>query len=93
MRKSFAPTKKADVVLEALKGQKTINEISSEHEVHPTQVHEWKNHVLEALPSLFTDKRTKNGKTNERLIEELYQVIGRRETELAWLKKKLHLDT
>lgn len=92
MRKSFAPAKKVAVVLDALKGQKTLNEISSEHEVHPTQIHEWKTQVLEALPSLFQDKRTKDGKTKDRLIDDLYQVIGRRETELAWLKKKLHLD-
>ena len=92
MRKSFTPTKKVAVVLDALKSQKTINEISSEHEVHPTQIHEWKTQVIEAMPSLFTDKRTKDGKTEERLISELYQIIGQRETELAWLKKKLHLD-
>lgn len=92
MRKSFTPAKKVAVVIDALKGQKTINEIASEHEVHPTQIHVWKTHVLESMPSLFTDKRTKEGKTHERLIDELYQVIGQRETELAWLKKKLHLD-
>lgn len=92
MRKMFSPAKKVAVVLDALKGQKTINEISSEHEVHPTQVHEWKTQVLEAMPSLFKDKRTKEGKTNERLVNELYRVIGQREIELAWLKKKLHID-
>ena len=92
MRKKFTPAKKAAVVLEALKSQKMINEISSEHEVHPTQIHEWKTQVVEAMPSIFTDKRTKDGKTEERLIGDLYQIIGQRETELAWLKKKLHLD-
>lgn len=92
MRKTFTPAKKVAVVLDAIKGQKTLNEISCEHEVHPTQIHEWKTQVLEALPSLFQDKRTKDGKTKDRLIDDLYQVIGQRETELAWLKKKLHLD-
>jgi len=92
MRKTFTPAKKVAVVLDAMKGQKTLNEISSEHEVHPTQIHEWKTQVLEALPSIFQDKRTKDGKTKDRLIDDLYQVIGQRETELAWLKKKLHLD-
>jgi len=92
MRKTFSPAKKVAVVLDCLRSQKTINEISSEHEVHPTQIHEWKTQALEAMPSLFTDKRTKDGKTEERLINDLYQIIGQRETELAWLKKKLHLD-
>lgn len=92
MRKSFTPAKKVAVVIDAIKGQKTLNEISSDHEVHPTQIHEWKTQVLEALPSIFHDKRTKDGKPKDRLIDDLYQVIGQRETELAWLKKKLHLD-
>ena len=92
MRKKFSVAKKVVVVLDCLRSQKTINEISSEHEVHPTQVHEWKTHVLEAMPSLFTDKRTKDGKTHKRLIDELYQGMGQREAELAGRKKKLHLD-
>jgi transposase-like protein len=92
MRKTFTPAQKVAVILDCLKGQKTINEIASEYGVHPTQIHEWKTQVLEAMPSLFADKRTKDSKTKERLIDELYQIIGRRETELAWLKKKLHLD-
>jgi putative transposase len=92
MKKTFTTTQKIAVALECLKGQKTINEISSEHEVHPTQIHGWSKRVAEGLPLLFTDQRTKQGKSQDRLIAELYQVIGQRETELAWLKKKLHLD-
>lgn len=89
MRKTFSPQFKVRVVLDTLKGDKSINELASLHEVHPTQISEWKKSVLEGLPSLFTDKRTKDGKTDERKIDELHRIIGQRDVELEWLKKKL----
>lgn len=92
MRKKHTPTQKVAIALEVLKGEKTVNEIAGEYGVHPTQIHEWSKRATEGLASLFEDGRTKQGKNQDRLIAELYQVIGQRETELAWLKKKLHLD-
>ena len=89
MRKKFTPSQKAKVALEALTGTKTIAQISSLYEVHSTQVQEWKKRAQEGMLSLFTDKRAKEGKDNERLIQELYQTIGQRDVELEWLKKKL----
>lgn len=73
----------------ALTGTKTIAQISSAYEVHPSQINEWKKSVKENILSLFTDKRTKEGKTDERLTEELYKLIGQRDIEIEWLKKKL----
>ena len=92
MRKKHTPGQKVAIVLETLKGEKTINELAGEYGVHPTQIHEWSKRATEGLSTLFTDGRTNQGKSQDRLISELYQVIGERETELAWLKKKLHLD-
>ena len=40
---------------------------------------------------LFTDKRAKDGKAPERIIEELYRVIGKRDVEIEWMKKNLQL--
>ena len=59
--------------------------------MHPTQIGEWKKHVLDNLGALFSDKRTKDGKTDQRKIDELYRIIGKRETEIEWLKKNLHI--
>ena len=42
MRKKFEPAIKARVALEALKGEKTAAQISSEYGVHATQVTQWK---------------------------------------------------
>ncbi len=91
MRKVFTPQFKASVALEALRSGKTINELASVNEVHPTQIGEWKKHVLDNLVALFSDKRTKHGKTDQQKIDELYRIIGKRDTELEWLKKNLHI--
>ncbi len=82
MKKKFSAQQKTTVALTALKGEKTAHEISSLFGVHATQVNIWKKFVEEHLPTLFTDKRTKEGKTEERLIQELYQLLGQRDVEL-----------
>lgn len=90
---TYSDKQKAQVALEALKGEKTINQISAQYQVHSTQIQRWKTVVAEGLPSLFSQNDTK-GKAlaeKEKLIEELYKIIGQRETELNWLKKKLSI--
>lgn len=92
MKKQFTPQQKASVVLAAIKGDKTINQISSLYQVHPTQIRQWVKTAKSGLASLFTDKRKQAGKEQAKLIEELYKIIGQRDTELDWLKKKLQLE-
>ncbi len=89
---SYSDKQKAQVVLDALKGEKTINQISSQYQIHPTQIQRWKTIALEGLPCLFNqnDGQGKVLAEKEKLIEELYKIIGEREAELSWLKKKLN---
>jgi len=89
MKKSFSPQQKATVTLMALKGLRSTTQISSTFGVHATQINTWKKQAEESLERAFTDKRTKEGKTQEQLIKELYQLVGQRDHELAWLKKVL----
>lgn len=89
MKKVFTPEQKASVVVAALKEQQTMNQISAAYEVHPTQIGLWKKQALQGLKEVFSDKRKKENKTHDQLIAELYQTIGQRDMELAWLKKKL----
>ena len=89
MKKHFTPQQKAAVALEAIKGQLTIPQIASKYEVHPTQIGHWRNHVIKSVQDLFSDKRKKENWDKDRQIEELYKIIGQRQTELEWLKKKL----
>ena len=89
MKKKISAQQKATVVLAAMKGGKTINEIGILFGVHPTQVNTWRRYAEETLATLFTDKRTTEGKTEERTIQELYALVGKRDHELDWLKKSL----
>lgn len=95
MRRQFTPTQKAAVALAALKGNKTINQVASEYEVNPTQVKQWRDAAKAALPGAFTDKRQKSSDgsavtASQAQVDELHRVIGVRDAELEWLKKKIH---
>ncbi len=87
-RKRYSAEIKAKVALEAIKGQKTANEIASEYGVHPTQIAQWKKQALDELPQLFVGPGNR-AKTDEALIAALYQEIGQLKVELDWLKKKV----
>jgi putative transposase len=88
-RKRHSAEVKAKVALEAIKGQKTVNEIASEYGVHPTQITQWKKQVLEELPQIFSSRRAKGEQAEEALKATLYQEIGQLKVELDWVKKKV----
>lgn len=89
MKKVFTPKQKAEVALAAIKEVQTIAQISSTFEVHPTQIGLWKKQAREGLSEVFSDKRKKDNQSQEEKIDELYKIIGQRDAELVWLKKKL----
>jgi transposase len=53
-RRNHAPGFKAKVALAALKGDKTLPELSQQFDVHPNQVTQWKAHLLERAAELFS---------------------------------------
>jgi transposase-like protein len=59
IRKSHDSAFKAKVALEAIKGEKTLTQLSSEFGVHPNQIGQWRKQVLETLPDLFSNRRQK----------------------------------
>jgi transposase-like protein len=91
-RRQFSAAFKAKVALEAIKGQRTVQEIAGTFKVHPNQVTQWKRQALEQLPEVFSDGRQRSERADEELREELYKQIGRLQMELEWLKKKSGLS-
>jgi len=91
-RTKFSPELKAKVALDAIKGELTIGEISSNYGVHSTQITIWKKQAMEELKLVFSDKREKKEKLKEHLTDELYKQIGQLKVELDWLKKKSGLQ-
>jgi transposase len=95
MRKRYKPKQKAQIVLEMLKEERTVTQISSEYGIHTSQLYKWKNQALEGLPDLFEDHRKTEQALkakHEKKLEELYAEIGRLTTQLNWLKKKSGIE-
>jgi transposase-like protein len=87
-RRRHAAAFKAKVALEAIKGQRSINEIASHYEIHPHQVTLWKRQVVEHLADIFSDPHGRSELAEQELRAQLYQEIGELKVELDWLKKK-----
>jgi transposase-like protein len=88
VRKSYSPSFKAKVALEAVRAEKTGNEIASQYGIHPTLLSQWKKQLIDESATLFSDNRLKDGLDHQELTARLYQQIGQLQVELDWLKKK-----
>ena len=91
MKKTYTPKQKASIALMAVKGE-SVSKLAGQYQIHPTQIGQWKKTVEDGLDALFVDKRKKENYGKDRIIEELYKNIGRREVEISWLKKKFNLE-
>jgi transposase-like protein len=84
---------KFQVAVEALKELKTINEIASQYEVHPTQVKQWKKQLQESGTDVFSERGQKVAETQADVEANLYEQIGRLKMELespiGYPKKKV----
>jgi transposase-like protein len=50
---------KTRVVLRAMRNEQTVEEIALEYGVPAAQVLEWKKQVIDQLPEIFSDKRSR----------------------------------
>ena len=88
IRRGHPASFKVKVALDALKETTTIAQISAQYGVHGTQVSKWKKDAQDILLEGFSDKRVRNLREQETLVEELYKQIGQLKVELDWMKKK-----
>ena len=70
-RKRYSAEFKSKIALEAIKGQKTTNELAAEYGVHPNQIAQWKKQALDELPSLFTHGADQASARDEKLVASL----------------------
>jgi transposase-like protein len=87
-RKTHTAAFKAQVALAAWKGDKTVNELASQHAVHPTLIHTWKKQLLAGAETVFAGAVKADAADAEARQAELFEQIGRLKMELEWLKKK-----
>jgi transposase-like protein len=86
-RKKHTEETKARVALEALKGVRTLSELSAAYGVHPTVIAQWKRQLVRGASDVF--RRGSAGRNDEEVTGPLYEEIGRLKVEIDWLKKKL----
>ena len=88
-RRQHTAAFKSKVALEAIKQTKTMAELASEHAVHPTQIKAWKDKLESETVNLFSDRKANSLKEKDELIDRLYSQVGKLQTQLSWLKKKV----
>jgi len=86
-RRRFTPKVKFQVVLEALKGERTPGQIAKAYGVHANSVGVWKQWFIERGPLLF--ERGDAARDGEKRVGELEQLLGKKEVEIALLKNFL----
>jgi transposase len=87
-RRNFSDKFKAAVSLEALRGDKTVQEIAAQRQLHPTQLSTWKRQALDGMAGVFSDKVTK-AENREGEFKELHVKIGQLAVENDFLSQGL----
>ena len=83
IRKYHSSAFKAKVALEAIKENKTINELSVEFGVKAKQIYAWRDRLLKDVGTIFTDKRSAKNKKDD--VEKLHKIIGKQAVEIEFL--------
>ncbi|WDP86205.1 MAG: transposase [Desulfobacter sp.] len=94
-RRQFSAKFKVKVAVEAIKGMKTLAELSTAYKVHPNQISVWKKQLLTNALELFPSGKKRRPKTEEEITAPLYEEIGRLKMDIKWFccKKLLMSDT
>jgi putative transposase len=79
---------KAKVVLEALRGERTINELAAAYGVPAMQITPWQRVAWEEFPTLLSSRRSTKPKDEAARHAALYHQLGQLPVERDWLKKK-----
>ena len=91
-RRKLSPEFKAKVAMAALKGDRTLSELSSHFDVHPNQIMTWKKQLIENAVVLFSRNPRERGDTGTE-IKELHAKIGQLTMERDFLADGLGLTT
>ena len=75
-RRRFTDEFKAKVALEAIRGERTISELATKHQLHPNQITQWKRQAIENLAKAFDDKASDAQVGREAEVTKLHAKIG-----------------
>jgi len=87
-RRNHSPAFKSKVALGALKGDKTMSELATQFDVHPNQIKQWKDQLLEGITGVFDDG-AKTTRKPEIDVNPLHAKIGQLTLENDFLESAL----
>ena len=86
-RRRFTAEFKAKVALEAIRGERTISDLATKHQLHPNQITQWKRQAIENLAKAFDDKAADVQVGREAEVTKLHAKIGQLVVERDFLAK------
>lgn len=87
-RRNHSPQFKAKVAMAAIKGDKTLAELSKQFDLHQNQISQWKQELADNAEALFGGQTAKVNDQNEE-ISKLHAKIGQQAMEIDFLSKVL----
>ena len=86
-RRRFTAEFKAKVALEAIRGERTVSDLATKHQIHPNQITQWKRQAIENLAKAFDDKASDAQVGREAEVTKLHAKIGQLVVERDFLAK------
>lgn len=80
---------KAKLALEALKGERTLSELSNAYDIDPRQITRWRNQLIDSCETLFVHKKTQRRSVADMEKEDIRRELNQAQRNLEYLKKKL----
>ncbi len=75
-RRNHTPAFKSKVALAAIKGEKSLNDLAQQFDVHPNQITQWKAQLLEGAAGVFGSQSRAGSDTPTVDLKSLHAKIG-----------------
>ena len=87
-RRKHSPAFKAEVALEAERGEDTVAQVTARYQVLPGQIQAWKKALTPGGVGVFSNGQEQQASSDAALIARLYQEIGQLKVERDFLSER-----
>ena len=87
-RRNHSPAYKVKVAVAAIKGDRTLAELSEQFDVHPNQIQDWRKRLLDNVDTVFGKGQLMREESDEK-VRDLYAKIGQLTMERDFLEHGL----
>ena len=87
-RRNHSPAYKAKVAVAAIKGDRTLAELSEQFDVHPNQIQDWRKRLLDNVDTVFGKGQLMREESDEK-VRDLHAKIGQLTMERDFLEHGL----